>query len=755
MSILNTIKKAQANMSVTTSIAPTVTTTQSTTKEATTMATPTIKTETTGFAPLNTNALSSTINAKLFLMMGDAMQSTVLACAVTDAITLVRSTGMDEAFGEFVLEAVEYAKLSTVHIEAGPLTKALAKKKLYAKECGQYYIPTKEELTTVREEKGTRTSTAYEVVLDEAQVNKTLGKLKMLNKDGTMGKVLVEMVEQRKEAYSPIPVGEKFTRKFKTMGLEKGQLDLASCIAVECIEAQEATQYSTDAYMLDIANQAQAKLGKLGFADKEEYVLAGCNAMNSDLPYTSEFKFDKRLRSYLASAYGPNGQASDRSRALMDLYGVPTDYNIKLVRAIVMAEVEDMVGGLTTEEIMEYIAIANADPVEFVVELLQVMKSERPIKKVWSFVKAARIIAELDKGNRPYIGMAVGLDAKCSGPQYGGLMAGDDNIVAACGFTLEQDVLDAYQRCIEILERSSFAGMSRNGIKKTFMGVFYGQGWAAFQNIEQMRKDEQFELVDMLLAGNTYISEERAKEFHKLVTSSFGTKMVYIRNQVAKFTNCIEGRMGHFMPDGAKVQMNYKVKENILGEAVEIDTVCPDVLVTINGTEFKFIKMTLKTKHVDSNNFVRTAFVNMIQAVDALIARLIMVHLSRLGAKHIVGVHDCFRVNVTEMHLLEKAVKLAYTDVFGSQRNLKTEDLPMGCDIMGMFFEGLNASFVEPAQSEEAQAILDAAGKVAPSARPEGVSQFTKSGIRRFQKCNGEYVHVLINKLGDTKYFAK
>lgn len=737
MNLSNLINNARNNMN---SVEATVNTNSNTTTintKETTMNTQT-QADTTGLAPINENALSSTIAAKVFLLNNDAMKATMLACAVTKAVSLVRSTGMEEAFGEFVQESIEEAKLSTVHIEKGPLNKELAEKKLTAKENGEYYIPSKEEVAAARDEKGTRTTTAYDVVITEQEVGSTLGKLKLLNKDGTMGQALVELVEQRKEAYAPIKQGQVFERKFKTYGLEKGQLSEASGLAIECIEAQEATQYTVDAYMLNLANIVQPKLDKLGFADKEEYVLAGCNAMDSNLPYTSEFKFDNRLRSYLASCHGPNGQASDRSRALMDLYGVPTDYNIEAVKEIILAEVDDMVSLKGTEfTLQELLDEAVANPVEFLVEMLQILKSVRPVKKVWSFVKAAKVLAELDKGNRPYIGMAVGLDAKCSGPQYGGLMAGDDNIAAACGFTLRDDLEDAYQRCIAILDSSNFAGLSRNGIKKTFMGVFYGQGWAAFTDVAQMRKDEQFELVDMLLDGNTFISEERAKAFHKLVTSSFGKKMVYIRNQVAKYTNVIEGRMGHFMPDGAKVQMNYKIKQNILGQVVDMDTVCPDVLVTINDTEFKFISMALKTKEVDSSNFVRTAFVNMIQATDALIARLIMVHLKRLGARHIVGVHDCFRVNVTELHLLEQAIKNAYTDVFGSQRNQFTTDLPMGGDILGMFFEGLEAS------------------QIAGTDKIEGVSQFTKSGIRRFQKCNGEYVHILINRLGETKYFAK
>lgn len=726
-------------LNVMNSVITTNTTTTSTTKEATTMTNITTNTQadTTGLAPINENALSSTIAAKLFLLMGDAMQATTLACAVTNAISFVRSNGKEDKFLLATQTFASQAKLSTVHVEPGPLNKAILDAKQAAKGTGEYYIPSKEELLAARNEKGSRTECEYTVELTPEVVAAVLGKLKMLNKDGTMGDVLVEMTEQRKEAYAPTEVGKEFKRKFPLMGLEKGQLKQASGLAVEAIHAQESSEFTVDQFMLDLINRVQPELDKLGgdFEDKEPYVLAGCNRMNSELAYTSEFKFDNRLRSYQAACHGPNGQASDRSRALMNLHGVTTDYNVEQVTKVIMAEVEDMVS-VKGETLDKFLASAIENPARLAYQQLKSPKSSRAIQKVWSFIKAANILGELAQGNKPYIGMAVGLDAKCSGPQYGALMVHDENVSAACGFTLEQGLEDAYQRCIAILDQSAFNGMSRNGIKKTFMGVFYGQGWAAFTDIKQLRKDDQDELVEMLLAGNSYVSDDRAKEFHKLVTSSFGKQMVWVRNQVAKFNNNIEGRMGHHMPDGAKVQMNYKVKNNIHGEVVDMDTICPDVLVSINGKEFKFINMALKTKEIDSNNFVRTAFVNMIQAVDALIARLIVVHLKRLGAQHIVAVHDCFRVNVTEMHLLEQAIKNAYMDVFGGDENTLTTDLPMGKDILDLFFKGLEAAKVGDAKTDRMQQFCPVLGRYATH-------------------INGVKVDTLIEKLGETYYFAK
>lgn len=697
----------------------------------------TCTTDDTIVTPLNTNALSSTIAAKVFLMLNDAKQAILLACSVVDAITTIKTLGDDEMFLPLTLAAAKVARLSTTHIEAGPLTKELARIKLEYKENDKYYIATKAETDAVRDEKGTFTTTEYDIELSEEVITSTLGKLKMLNRDGTMGDVLIEMLEQRKEAYAPIEVGKEFIRKFPLMGLEKNQLNRASGLAKECILAQEASQATVSDFILDLANKVQPILDDLNMKDDEAYVLAGCNKLDSSKAYTSEFKFDNRLRTYQAACHGYNGQSSDRSRALMDLAGVPTDYNIGKVGRAIKAEMMDMIDG--SADIESLIKEAVTNPVDFIVAQLKQLKGARPVKKVWSFVKAANLIVQLREGKRPYVGMAVGLDAKCSGPQYGALMAGDAELAAACGFTVDTLLADAYKRCVAQLDKAGLTGFSRNGIKKSFMAVYYGQGYAAFMDTAQLRKDEQFEVVKVLSDENGNVSEEVAKLFHKMVTKSFGSKLVYIRTQTLKFMKNTEGRFGHYMPDGAKVQMNYKVKMNIHNQVIDFDTVCPDVQVCTETQDYKFINLALKTKQVDADNFIRTSFVNMTQAVDALIARLIIVHLSRMGAKHIVAVHDCFRVNVTEMHLLEEAIKLAYKDLFGSKYNKPTVDLPMGTDILGMFFEGL-----EEAKVGDVKIVH--------------CSQFVKVGsssIRKFQVCNGEKLVDLIDKLGETYYFAK
>lgn len=672
---------------------------------------PTITNETTMEEPMlklntliNTNALSSTVTATIFHELGCPKLAVLVGCALVDAVELSDNMGVPASFVPMTQSVMEHAKVQAALSQDG-----------------------RRETVTVAMEYN------WEEVLA------ALITTGMANEDGTMGDRLVEMLEQRTEAYAPALAGQ-VERRFARYSLEKGQ---GSKLLDEAVEALESTDFTIDAWMLSIANQVQAKKGGAE-KDDESYVLAGCNKMDANLAYNSEFKADARIRLYQAACHGPNGQASDRSRALMDLAGVVyTAEQIPAIKKAIRGEVMDMVsvdekavGALMTE--------ALQDPATFIINELELPKKARRAPKPWSFVKAANIWAELNKGNMPYIGMAVGLDAKCSGPQYGGLMVGDADIAQACGFSLEQ-MEDAYHRAIHSLNKAGFTEFTmshRNLIKKPFMGVFYGQGWAAYTDINQMNKDEQEEIVSILYP-NGIADDDTAKRFHKAITDSFGKKMVAVRARFKEFMGKIEGRVSHFMPDGASVRMNYKIKVNIANEMISHDVACPDVTVTTENNTYKFIKFALKTRQIHHDDFIRNGFVNMIQATDALIARLIVVHLKRLGAKHIVSVHDCFRVNVTEMHILEEAIKLAYMDLFGNMTiKHKPAHLPMGNDILALYFKGANNQ------------VKNVEDKVTP------ITQFMKMGtegefVRKFQAIKGTKLTHLIMALGQTYYFAK
>lgn len=546
------------------------------------------------------------------------------------------------------------------------------------------------------------------------------------------GPRLQELLELRQEAYSPPLAMDGIVRRF---GYAKTKY---SPLFKEAVHALEASKYTVDDNMLSIALRV---LAKSGVEDKEGYVIRGCELMDSNDAYVSEFKGDTRLRIYQASCHGPNGQASDRSRALMDLYGVKMDYDAENAFEILRHEMADMTSITDRQQRGQLVKMANEHPVDFIIkhEAIKEDKNQATlVGKPWSFVKAAKLLIQLDHHikngtEKPYIGMAFGKDAKCSGPQIGALLVGDGDLAAACGFSLVE-VEDAYRRAILECEKASFLGLTRDLIKKPFMGIFYGQGWMAYMNDEEMPTA----LWKCIHGDEVLGNETRAKEFHKAVTSSFGKKMIAVRNAMRSYQGKIAGKVSHLMPDGCKVSMNYKVKVNILGEAMSFDTEAPDVFLRNNTESYKFINMQLNTSVIHCDDFVRNGFVNMIQAVDALIARLIIVHCKRLGAKHIISVHDCFRVSIHDMGILDQAIKNTYRDLFGSYKNEATEDMPLGTDILGLYFDGINQQLTE----ENFDEAMD-------------ITQFFSSGTRRLQKIHGEKVNHLISSLGVTNYFDK
>lgn len=635
----------------------------------------------------NTSALTSIIAASLYHKLGCTQQSIMVATAIVDACE------DKEYFIDTFMDTLEQSEMQVRTIQ----------------EDGKYaYKP-------------------VVVAVDGVALAPVLEDLGYMTDDGKVGDKLQELLDMRKEAYAPVQVDHTFTRKFANFGIEKGQ---ASPLTVEAILALESSQFTIDDYMVKVANQVQALEGGPE-NDDEAYVLAGCNDMMSDLCYTSEFKADRRSRLYQAACHGPNGQASDRSRAMMDLSGVSyTAEQVPMIKKAIMAEVEDMTKDVRAAAKLR----TELGDVQFIIGQLSLLKKDRLVAKPWSFVKAARILKELQLGNMPYIGMAVGLDAKCSGPQLGALMAGDLDLAAACGMTLVQ-VNDAYERAITQLASVGLTGFTRGGVKKAYMGVFYGQGWAAFTNTTQLLKDEQFEILDILypktVSGDYIVNDDMAKRFHKAIQDSFGAAMRTIRERFKSYAGKVEGRTSHHMPDGFKIQMNYKVKFNIFNEAVEHGVETPDVMVNTPERTHKFIGLALKSLIVHTGDFVRNGFVNMIQGNDALVAKLIIVHLKRLGAQHIVAVHDCFRVNVTEMHLLEQAIKNTYQDLYGSTQNTFTPDLPLGTDILGLYFQGMEKSLIE-------------GERVVP------MSQFRRNKSRKMVD-----ITETIQALGTSYYFAK
>jgi hypothetical protein len=378
----------------------------------------------------------------------------------------------------------------------------------------------------------------------------------------------------------------------------------------------------------------------------------------------------------------------------MDLSGVANDYDITEAKKLLIMELtEALANDLPRDLRNDLYKDSLANPVTFVITHEDI--DGELVKNPYQFVKAAKLYSEIMSGGRPYIGIAFGLDAKCSGAQLGALVVNDETIAAACGFS-EKDLKDAYERAAGILTKRDIGTTSnpltRSDIKTNFMSVFYGQGPNAFMDKRNLTP-HAWELVH----GNEEPTLARAKTYHSGIAASFGKGLGDLRTKLKAYRNKLEGNVSFSMPDGFPVTMGYRHSVDILG-CVTGYSYPPNALVHSKRTgNYVNLKCpTFQLAAYNTEDFVRTSFVNFIHSVDALLSRLICANLSRLGSRHIVNIHDCQRVNIHDIDLLEKAIKLAYLEMFGSKtlEDSYTPDLVLGGDMLDLLFSGINRYLV-------------------------------------------------------------
>lgn len=560
------------------------------------------------------------------------------------------------------------------------------------------------------------------------------------NRVCTLGKAVLAIIHADLRSTPPTLVGEELIRKRNYGRTDYGAPAQAS------ITALESSHYSTSASILELARNVwiNASREQREVLNQEAYVLRGAAALDPTKAYFSEFFFDNRGREYQAAYYGPNGQTSDLSRALMDLHGVSKDYNDNKAYELLDEEIHDMFKG--DEKVFDKLSVeALLKPVEFVLEHLEDGKAGQ-VPKPWNFVKIIQIQHEIMLGNKPYIGVAVGYDAKCSGPQLGAAMVGCEAMLVSCGFTRGK-LIDAYVKGVAVCESKGIKGMTRASIKKAFMAVFYGAGWMAMTEESTINAEAYHTL--WLSAENNHLANEEggeklAKLFYGCIEEAFGSKLRQLRgaikgagydfeNEVCKYNK----PMTHRMPDGFEVAMKYKVKIDIDGLPLVSSEVVPDVLVEGAGVARSFQKPTFETNEWDLEAYSRKGFVNMIQATDAQIARLIILHANRLGAQHIVSVHDCFRVNIHDTEILKQAIVCAYMELFGTEAN-EGGQFTNNLDILKQYFEGSYEATKDEYKTVNRSNV-----------------QFYNNGFRILRKVKGTMLAELIQDIDNTEYFGK
>ena len=575
------------------------------------------------------------------------------------------------------------------------------------------------------------------------EVNDYINKLtkcqyiKVTNDDVVIGKKLIRALEQSSGSTAVRLASEGIVERKRQPKESHGSTN-AKAIAV-----LEDTQFTVSTIMLDILRDVykEGDAFTKSIIRDDLYVLKACAAMNPELAYVSEFFPDDRGRKYQSDYLGANSQTGDIPRSLQDLCNVSTDYDNDVVIEALLTELCDMTSEKDKVVISKLISEASNNPVKFIKDRLGKGSS---VKKVSSFTKFSMLITKLRDGEKPYIGVAIGPDAKCSGPQNGGLMVADDSVLQRCGFSTEA-IDDMYQIAADNCTKAGIKGMTRNGIKKAFMAVFYGGGWALMMDVKAIENvdgsfDSLWKGIDL---DNNEEMEDRAKLFRKCIKSSFGKKltmlMAAINNQgfdydakVCKYDKPVK----YTLPNGFEVAMDYRVCINIDNEVVVEKKDALNVVVSTMNYIKVFKNMKFRTEEYDLAAYGRTGFVNLIQATDAIIADLIILHANKLGVEHVLCIHDCFRTNVHQIGLLTEAVKLAYLELYGTDKNEPTEFLG-NLDILDAYFKGSQEATKEEYKEEN---------KVH--------KQFYSNGARVLRRIGKEKFVDVVNDIANRKFFA-
>jgi hypothetical protein len=267
----------------------------------------------------------------------------------------------------------------------------------------------------------------------------------LLTSDGKLGERMVSIMLETEKAY-PQAAFHGVTRRKPIMPFNSTHkaATKVSPLMQKAVDVLQATEYNVDEFMLRVSLRTNNK--------EEQYVLDGCKYLvaNGNVAVVAEFFADRRGRLYQGDAHGPNGQSSDMARALMDLYGIHSNYDIAAALQAVRDEMADMVCRSLDVAINVFNTQVTGvhSAAEFIMTQVELKTQQAQdmltpeqeamliVTKPYSFTKGMRILNALEKGERPYIGMAFGLDAKCSGPQYGAIMTGDRKIARATGFAV-------------------------------------------------------------------------------------------------------------------------------------------------------------------------------------------------------------------------------------------------------------------------------------------------------------------------------
>lgn len=429
----------------------------------------------------------------------------------------------------------------------------------------------------------------------------------------------------------------------------KGDRAQACPMLKASIQFQQATEFTADHLMANIAQQARRASPKLGIWKDIRNSMSGVEQMEYELGYFSEINADKRGRTYFASHFGANPQGCDYNRSV---YSLMTDRVVAKdseAYNMFMNELAEAAGKNKTYMAHAVILRAANNPV---VALTKMLENDL-VASPFTYIRLALDYAKFDQFGECNVRVPMGLDAKCSGTQILAILAGNPQLLAATGFS-DTKVSDPYMLCA----KAYGADADRNLMKKPYMVVQYGGGATS------LVKDDN---LNAMWVREDLSAEDGSKKVIEAVKRVLGKKITGMQAGVAQAV------ADKLEATGAS-SLEYK---HLDGQLVKY-VVCGKIEITTEYTEIRYTQsqvigfgskllntgLTVSDGIPNAEEFARTFMVNYVQGIDAMIARTVAVFAKEAGLQGYVSIHDCFRTELADAPLLMDVIRKAYIHLF-------------------------------------------------------------------------------------------
>jgi len=457
--------------------------------------------------------------------------------------------------------------------------------------------------------------------------------------------------------------------------------------AMEFIESQGQV---VNTWLLDIVNDyieysVEGNEALLPEIQDSMHVINGCNQLKAHEVLYSEYFQDLRGRMYQFAHAGPNPQSSDLARALC----YHTEENIvyktdSVVYNMFMSELRDEVANCQYAMQPDMLAWVVANP------LAAIKKYEDgslPVKKFWTYLTLAKDYMNFETVGYTDCRIGFGPDAKCSGAQILAILAGCEELGAACGLTTGERPADPYQRSakeIGIIAGDKYGELCRDDVKTPFMAIQYGGGVPAlrFKKFEPVLERIGVELEDR----NEFCKDVVITGIMRALGDKVNGIIDGLRVAAAKVLNNtgkdyfdykhIDGFKCTKMGD-AQVKLTQEYFIINFGKVDTQGVIFGATEESNNGAKGWMINSNTSGV-LQRQNFVHYFPVHFIQGLDAVVARAIANACKEQGIEGYTSIHDQFRSCLRDAPKMMECVAEAYRYTFIENNPLKHLEAQLG-----------------------------------------------------------------------------